>query len=236
MIRPYVTSYALLQRFSNYVSYSQGSSTYAHATDGVVSGTTLTSDSIDFTSAHVGAAVCVAGKGYAVIASVSLEGEETTTDTVTLDAAVGDGDALTVCVGGGTAQERDAFALMKVHMVEGYSAIIDGKLKPLVVGLRELSGKFGTTSEDDPDFYELVPDASHLFDEAHRWCCLYQLFSDQALQGGERWKTTAAEYFDRYLSHLSAAVNTFLRQLLESGDLTAVQDTRGMQFIPLERV
>jgi|GEM_PF-5797731 len=236
MIRPNITSYDLSRRYAKYIEYSQDAATYLRATDASVVGTTLTSAATPFTAAHVGQSLVVVGKGYATIASVTIESPATHAHSATLDTAVGDGTALTFVLGAGAAQERDAFELMKVHMLEGYSVVLDGKLKPLVVGLRELAGKYGTTTAADPDFHALVLDASHLFDEAHRWCCMYQFFSDQAVQGGDKWEKKAGEHFDRYLSHLSAAVTSFCRQLLEEGTLTDVQDTSRMTFVPLVRV
>jgi hypothetical protein len=230
MIRPNITSYDLARRYAKYIEYSQEASAYLRATDAAIVGTTLTSATTPFTAAHVGQSLVVVGKGYAIITEVPLA------HSATLDTAVGDGTALTFVLGAGAAQERDAFELMKVHLLTGYSVIVDDKLKPLIVGLRELAGKYGTTAAADPDFHALVPDDSHLFDEAHRWCCMYQFFYDQSVQGGERWAKQAGENFDRYLSHLSAAVTTFCRQLLEDGTLRDVQDTSRMTFVPLVRV
>ncbi|MCX7003845.1 MAG: hypothetical protein NTV22_11305 [bacterium] len=236
MIRPNITSYDLARRYTKYIDYSQDAATYLRATDAAIVGTTLTSAATEFTAAHVGQSLVVVGKGYATISEVTLVAPATHAHSATLDTAVGDGTALTFVVGAGAAQERDAFELMKVHMLTGYSVIVDDKLKPLIVGLRELAGKYGTTAAADPDFHALVPDDSHLFDEAHRWCCMYQFFYDQSVQGGERWAKLAGENFDRYLSHLSAAVTSFCRQLLEDGTLSDVQDTSRMTFVPLVRV
>jgi len=235
MIRPYITSYDLVARYSKYLEYCQDS-TAIKLTAATVSGTTLTDAAAAFTTAHIGKTVCVRGKGYALIAAVTLAGEATSSTTCTLDTEVGNGTGLTVVVGAGSAQERDAFELLKVHMLEGYSIIVDDKLKPILVGLREVAGKYGYTEREDPDWHALVPDASQLFTEAHRWACMYQLMWDQSVQGGERWKTMASEQFDRYVSHLSAAINTFARQLIAGGTLNDLQQPERMQFVPLNRV
>jgi hypothetical protein len=235
MIKPQITSRDMLLRFARYNEYSQDPSSYKYATDGVVSGTTLSSATTEFTAAMQGKYICVAGKGYAVISTVTVTHPATHTHSVTLDTAVGAGTGLTVCLGGGTAQERDAFELMKVHMLDGYSVVVDGKIKPLVVGLRELAGKFGTQSTPDPDFHDLVEDTSLRFNESHRACAMFMLFNEQSVQGGERWAKMAAEYFDRYLTHLNAAIATFARQLIVAGDLDEVNQTDRMTFVPLVR-
>jgi hypothetical protein len=221
MLRPYFTTPDLAGRVANIASTLFRDVPLITGYDGAISGATLTTAATCTTARANIDVICLEAQGYAVVTAKD-------THTVTLSTSEHTGlSAVHFCVGGVESFAREAYAVLKTHLVTG---VQDRDGKVVAQGFADVIGDVET------DYVAAIPDTETIFNEPHKLLTLVFYFTSQFLPGGDRYKELANTFWQDYVRMYRNAVQVYASKLKAAGTITAATDNRCMSAIHLERV